>query len=163
MADYKNMSTEEIKEALGFYIDEIVDPMRLAEKIEVDIFETSLDQKQDGFRIVCAIIKKDRPSVFYHKLLIDGQGTERVAITYALVHYVLCETENFMITHQTIMDEQEEMLIYELLMPQSLVADRLTHGASINDLANEFRVPKKCVRERLDAMPASIAISSNLQ
>jgi hypothetical protein len=58
-----------------------------------------------------------------------------------------------MVTHSTIMSEQEEALIYEMLMPKNCVANELRKGASINDLSKQFQVPKKCVRERLDAMP----------
>lgn len=155
-----NMTATEIKESLGFNVNEIVEPSRLAEKLGVEIFETSLDQKQDGARIVCAIVNKEHPSVFYHKMLIDSCGTERVATTYALVHCVVFGVENLMITSRTIMTEKEEMLIYEFLMPQFLVAEELKNGASINDLSKRFNVPKKCVRERLDAMPVALINSA---
>ena len=159
--NYEEMSTREIKESLGFGTDEIVDPMKFAEKMEVDVFETSLEQKQDGQRIVCAIVDKEKPSVFYHKCLVDGHGTERVAITYALAHRALGNPDSMMVTNSTIMSEQEELLIYEMLMPQNRVAEELRNGASINDLAREFQVPKRCVRERLDAMPASLTSFKN--
>jgi hypothetical protein len=147
------MSANEIKVLLGFDLNEIVEPMNLSEKLGIDICETALDQKKDGASIVCAIVNGDQPKIFYHKMLVDMNGSDRVVTTYALVHYVLCGSENLMITTRTIMTEQEEELIYELLMPKALVAEELKNGASINDLSKKFDVPKKCVRERLDALP----------
>lgn len=148
------MSTKETKKSLGFDTNEIVEPERLAEKLGIDICETTLDQEYDGAKILCAIVNKERPTVFYHKRLVDGLGSEKVAITYALAHCILCGTDNMMITTRTIMKEQEEDLIYELLMPENVIVEELNNGASINRIAEKFGVPKKCVRERLDAMPA---------
>ena len=152
--NYKDMSANDIKASFGFDVNEIVDPEMLAEKLRIDLCETSLDQEYDGAKVLCAIINKDRSTIFYHKKLVDGQGSEKVAITYALVHCVLCGAENAMITTRTIMKEQEEELIYELLMPESVVTSELRSGESVNSLAEKFGVPKRCVRERLDMMPA---------
>jgi hypothetical protein len=158
---YDDMSAKEIKKSLGFSMNEIVGHEMLAGKLGVDICETTLTQECDHSKVLCAIVNKERPTIFYHKILIDGQGTERVAITYALVHGILRGMDNLMITCHTIMSEQEEMLIYEMLMPQDLVTEELKKGASINALSHKFNVPKKCVRERLDAMPAMLMSTSN--
>ena len=158
--NYTEMSVLEIKKSLGYNENEIVEPEKLAEKLGIGICETSLDQKHDGTKIICAIVNKEKITVFYHKKLADGQGSEKVALTYALVHCVLCDTENTMITTGTTMTEQEEELIYELLMPESLVAAELASGASINSLAKTFGMPKKFVRERLDAMPVVLVNKS---
>lgn len=158
--NYTDMSTIEIKKSLGYNENEIVEPVKLAEKLGIDLVETTLDQEQDGAKILCAIVNKDDgASVFYHKRLIDDVGSERVALTYALLHY-LGDKSNIMITSRTIITEREEALIYEMLMPKNLVINALIDGASINDLSEGFNVPKRFVRERLDAMPV-IAFGDN--
>lgn len=151
--DFASLSNDEIKQYFGYNKEDIVEPVDLASKLGINITKTSLDQMQDGFKIVSAIVNNGVPTIFYHNMLVDGCGSDRVVLTYALIHAMLHGFSNLMITSKTIMTEQEETLIYDLLLPELQVRNCIQQGYSINKISQHFNVPKKCVRERIDAMP----------
>jgi hypothetical protein len=72
----------------------------------------------------------------------------------ALVHHMLSGKKNFCITPKTKFSNQEQRIVFDLMMPEDQVNDMISKLIlpTTYSLSNIFRVPQWFVRKRLDLM-----------
>lgn len=161
MINVQELRSKPISEIIKFlenFINEdfaSVDLAKLAYDLNVSVLPRNfVITKISGEIIASAFVtnSKGNSCIFYSDDLSNNQA--RIAITQAFAKYIITGNNNFFITLSTTFSKKENMLIHEMLMPESQVKDvicRLIFPTTFT-LSQIFQVSQNFVRQRLDEM-----------
>ena len=159
MINIQELRSKPISEIIKFlesFINEdfaSVDLAKLAYALNVSVLPRNFGEtKISGDRIASAFVtnSKGNSCIFYSDDLPNNNA--RIAIAQSFAQYIITGSNNFFITSSTAFSRKENMLIHEMLMPESQVKDvicRLILPTTFT-LSQIFQVSQDFVRQRLD-------------
>lgn len=167
MINVQELRSKPISEIIKFlenFINEdfaSVDLAKLAYDLNVSVLPRNFVRtKISGEIIASAFVtySKGNSCIFYSDDLSNNKA--RIAIAQSFAKYIITGNNNFFITSNTTFSKKENMLIHEMLMPESQVKDvicKLLFPTTFS-LSKIFQVSQAFVRQRLDEMDVVVLI-----